>query len=133
MIGSTWVVAVQQVKNGSANWPFLHCEGVCTMSSPDSTEASYVDPATSFVVNIMTGVFLCGFGIIFFFCVWPLGVVLILAGLIAPFYMMTLKTLQGPCPYCGHTIRVQDGKPGVTCAACKKRSVVRSKRFLRVE
>lgn len=103
------------------------------MSSRDSTEATYVEPAKSFVVNIMTGVFFCGLGILLFSCFWPIGVLLILAGLVAPFYLMTVKTLQGPCPHCGHKILVQERKPGFTCAACKKRSVVRSKRFVRVD
>jgi DNA-directed RNA polymerase subunit RPC12/RpoP len=103
------------------------------MNSPDATEATYVDPVTSFMLNLMTGMVMCGFGVMFLFCFWPIGALLILGGLIAPFYLMTVKTLQGPCPFCGYKVQVEATKPGVTCRACKKRILVRSKWFVRVE
>jgi DNA-directed RNA polymerase subunit RPC12/RpoP len=109
-------------------------EGGADMSGSDSTEASYINTPTELYVNVLTGICLFGIGIGLLFCFWPLGVGLILAGLIVPFYYtMYVKTLQGPCPHCGHKILVAENKPGVTCAACKKRSVIRSKRFVRIE
>ena len=93
----------------------------------------FVDPATSFATNILVGVVLFGVGILFLFCFWPVGVVCMLAGIIAPFYGMAVGTLRGPCPYCGHEVFVGADRPGVNCPACKKRIVVRDRVFVRVD
>jgi hypothetical protein len=69
------------------------------MNQPHSTEATYVDPLTSLMVNVLTGVFMTGFGILIMFLFWPIGIIIVLSGLISPFLLMTVKTLQGPCPY----------------------------------
>lgn len=43
------------------------------------------------------------------------------------------KAIKGPCPYCGTTVLGQSTDAGITCKACKKRIVLRDKRFCRVD
>jgi hypothetical protein len=99
----------------------------------NSTEARYENPVVSLVTGIGGGILVCALGI---FCIGvcaPVGAAFILAGLVLPFYSMSVGTLHGPCPFCGHQIQVTGDKPGFTCKACQRRSVVRAKYFVRVD
>ena len=90
--------------------------------SPTTTRGvRFVPPLMSFTIYTITGLVLCGLGFLSLFCFWPLGALLIVGGLIAPFYGMAVGMLRGPCPYCGYDILVQANQPGTNCSACKKR------------
>lgn len=64
-----------------------------------------------------------------------IGIPLILGGLLAPFLapLLGLSNIKGQCPYCGSDVLVSSREPGVNCRACKKRIVIRDKKFFRVE
>ena len=64
-----------------------------------------------------------------------IGVPMMVAALFMPFLMpaLGLAQIKGPCPYCSTTVYAQSTAPGVTCPGCKKRVVIREKRFIRVE
>lgn len=64
-----------------------------------------------------------------------LGVPLILAGLFgAPLgSMMGLGALNGECPWCGTQVTSPPAALGVDCPACKKRIVIKGKKFIGIE
>lgn len=63
------------------------------------------------------------------------GVPMIIAGLLAPFLgaLMGWERLIGDCPWCGSEVRCFATSPGVDCPACKKRIVIKDKRFIGIE
>jgi DNA-directed RNA polymerase subunit RPC12/RpoP len=79
---------------------------------------------------IGVGVLLCftGIGAI-------VGVPIILMGLLAPFLgsLIGLGSIKGPCPYCGSSVTSTIGQVGVDCPACKKRIVIKDKKFFQVD
>ena len=79
---------------------------------------------------IPIGILLCftGIGVI-------IGVPLILAGLLAPFLgpLMGLGALKGECPWCGTQVISPMASLGVDCPACKRRIVIKGKRFIKIE
>jgi hypothetical protein len=64
-----------------------------------------------------------------------IGVPMILVGFVfpflGPFLGLAVMSLTGPCPYCGTT--VTGGMAGFNCHACRKRIVVKDKKFIRVD
>jgi len=64
-----------------------------------------------------------------------LGIPMIIAGLLSPFAgaLLGLSSIKGPCPYCGHEVSCSSKTPGVTCPACKKRIIVKEKKFYKVD
>jgi DNA-directed RNA polymerase subunit RPC12/RpoP len=44
----------------------------------------------------------------------------------------SFTTIQGKCPYCGRSTIAQSTSAGATCQACKKRIVIRQRRFYKV-
>ena len=79
---------------------------------------------------IFLGILLCitGIGII-------IGYPLIIVGLIVPFFgpLKGLGALQGECPWCRTQVTSHIALQEVTCPACKKRIVIKDKRFIKVE
>jgi DNA-directed RNA polymerase subunit RPC12/RpoP len=61
-----------------------------------------------------------------------IGIPLIIAGIVAPIVGL-VSSIKGPCPYCGSAVTTSKSSQGVTCRACKKRVVVRDRKFYRVE
>jgi len=55
----------------------------------------------------------------------------ILAPFLAP--LMGLGALKGECPWCGTQVTSPMASQGVDCPACKKRIVIKDKRFIKVE
>lgn len=64
-----------------------------------------------------------------------IGIPMILGGFLAPFMrsISGLSAITGKCPYCSHEIITKSSKAGINCDACKKRIVIRNKRFIKVE
>jgi GYF domain 2 len=93
----------------------------------------YIDPTTSVVTNGLKGLLLFGLGSLLLLCFWPVGILVMLMGMILPLIFMAIGTLRGPCPYCGHVLDVTASHKGVTCSACKKRVVVRGQGYFRVD
>jgi DNA-directed RNA polymerase subunit RPC12/RpoP len=64
-----------------------------------------------------------------------IGIPLIFGAIFAPFLGagMGLSTIKGPCPFCGYQLTAQPTDPGINCPACKKRVVIRDKKFIGVE
>ena len=64
-----------------------------------------------------------------------IGIPLILGGIAAPFLAPFIgrSLIKGQCPYCGSDVSILGSSPGVNCSACKKRIVIRDKKFFRVE
>ena len=79
---------------------------------------------------IPVGIILCftGIGAI-------IGVPLILVGLFAMIIgpLMGLGELKGECPWCGTKVTSPTASQGIDCPACKKRIVIKDKRFVRIE
>ncbi len=96
-------------------------------------KVKFLDPMTSLFMNI--GIGLVGFSLGFWllFCFWPLGILVMIVGIAYPIYGMAVGSLRGPCPYCEHTVTVAANELGMKCPACKKRFVVRKRRFHRVD
>jgi hypothetical protein len=82
-------------------------------------------------VGVMSAVSLLALGVVALLVFWPCGIVLIFAGLAAP--LSAIGSVKGLCPYCGYALFSTSRSGGVTCRACKKRCVIREKRFHRVE
>jgi DNA-directed RNA polymerase subunit RPC12/RpoP len=63
------------------------------------------------------------------------GIPMIIIGLfgsaIGP--LMGLANIKGSCPYCGTNVSASAGLPGIDCRGCKKRIVIRNKKFFAVE
>jgi hypothetical protein len=73
--------------------------------------------------------FACGCGTILCFIFPPVGILVLLFALVAPFVGalgLTPPKLKGACLHCGGAIRVGQSDPGVTCPECKRRMVVRN-------
>jgi len=86
--------------------------------------------ATGVIIGVM--MFALG-GVLIGFC-WPVGLVLLVGAFIAPF--MGIGSVSGSCPYCGSKLLAQPlatAHGGITCRACKKRVIVRNKRYYRVD
>jgi DNA-directed RNA polymerase subunit RPC12/RpoP len=64
-----------------------------------------------------------------------IGIPMILGGLLAPFLgpVLGLTNIKGKCPYCETNVTAQSRALGVTCPACKKRIVIREKRFYGID
>ncbi len=81
-------------------------------------------------IFILVGFLLCltGIGAI-------IGVPLIIGGIASPFIgpVAGLTSIKGKCPYCESEVQASSTDKGVTCAACKKRIVIRDKKFYKVE
>src|ERR1035438_8397569 len=79
---------------------------------------------------IPLGILLCftGIGAI-------VGVPVILAGLLAPVLgpLLGLGALKGRCPWCGTVVTSATAAKGIDCPACKKRIVIRDKRFIKID
>ena len=62
-----------------------------------------------------------------------IGIPLILLGLLAP--LAGLSSIKAPCPYCGAIVYQLPliHQEGITCSTCKKRIVVRDRKFHRVD
>ncbi len=60
-----------------------------------------------------------------------IGLPMIIAAFLAPFLGFTW--IKGACPYCGSQVSTMGTQKGVTCPACKKRIVIRNKKFIRVD
>lgn len=79
---------------------------------------------------IPAGIILCftGIGAI-------VGIPLILAGLLAPFLgpLIGLVALRGECPWCGTMVTSHAASQGFDCPACKKRIVIKDKKFIRID
>jgi uncharacterized Zn finger protein (UPF0148 family) len=81
------------------------------------------------VVVIAVGILLCltGIGAV-------VGVPLILFGLLSPFIgaLLGWTGLKGQCPWCAAPITSPAGAQGIDCPACKKRIVIRDRRFIKI-
>jgi DNA-directed RNA polymerase subunit RPC12/RpoP len=65
-----------------------------------------------------------------------LGVPFIFVGLLLPIvlpFIMGSQALQGECPYCKTQVTSYFTSQGITCSACKKRIVIRDKRFIKID
>ena len=64
-----------------------------------------------------------------------IGIPMILAGLLAPFLgpVIGLTNIRGKCPYCEISVKALSRDVGVTCPACKKRIVIRQRRFYKID
>jgi len=62
-----------------------------------------------------------------------IGIPMILGAVLLPFIgaLVGLGTIKGPCPHCGQSITAQSAQPGIDCQACKRRIVIREKRFFK--
>jgi DNA-directed RNA polymerase subunit RPC12/RpoP len=83
------------------------------------------------IIFILVGFLLCltGIGAI-------IGVPLIIGGIASPFIgpvAVGLTSIKGKCPYCESEVQASSMDKGVTCPACKKRIVIRDKKFYKVE
>lgn len=101
--------------------------------SPPKKTVQAVGLGESLANGLFVGVLIFGVGFLLLFCFWPVGVLFMLAGLVTPLASLTDDWLRGPCPYCGHEVRVSAVQPGVNCSACKKRIVVRDRDFVRID
>lgn len=101
--------------------------------STNSTEAKYAHPLKALAISGMVGLLICGVGLVASFCFLPLGICIILGGVVAVVLKLGDRYLEGACPHCGHGITVEEETLGFTCDACRKRSVVRANRFVRVD
>lgn len=63
------------------------------------------------------------------------GIPLAIAGLLMPIIgpAIGLASIAGPCPYCGSKISGSTVQAGFKCRFCKKRVVIRDKKFMRVD
>jgi len=64
-----------------------------------------------------------------------IGIPMIIVGVVMPFVgpLMRLNNIKGKCPYCRCDVSSLSTDPGVTCPACKRRIIIRDKKFFRVE
>lgn len=62
-----------------------------------------------------------------------IGIPLILVGLVFPFLapFIGLAMVTGSCPYCASSVTAFGG--AFNCATCKKRIIIKNKRFVRVD
>ncbi|MCE9564045.1 MAG: hypothetical protein K8U57_18535 [Planctomycetes bacterium] len=112
--------------------PRLKAELVDESSEPKKT-VQVVGIGESLARGFGIGVMCFGIGFLLLFCFWPVGVLFMLVGLVMPLISLVGDILRGPCPYCGHEVRVPDGQPGVNCPACSKRILVREQDFVRID
>jgi len=47
-------------------------------------------------------------------------------------FITWLKKMEAKCPYCNEIIQFSDSATGVTCKACKQRTVIKGSRLLKV-
>jgi len=88
--------------------------------------ASWITAATLILVGILLSATVIGLVV---------GVPLIIVGLLTPFFgpLIGFGAIKGPCPYCGTLLGAHRMNAGVTCRGCKKRLVIRDKKFILVE
>lgn len=78
----------------------------------------------------LIGVLLCLTGVGAF-----VGVPLIIVALLLPFLgtLMGLGAVKGECPWCGMPVVGASAAKGIDCPACKKRIVIKDRKFIRID
>ena len=65
-----------------------------------------------------------------------IGIPLIIAAIVSPFFSIGSYTLQGPCPYCENQVIAlvsgQSRNMGQTCQHCRKRYLVKGNEFKKI-
>ena len=85
---------------------------------------------------LITGI---GFGVTFVFTGLGalVGIPLIVAGLVAPFFLLrsffARQKVRGRCPYCGAQIIIEEHLRETDCPSCQKHLEVREKKVFKVE
>lgn len=60
---------------------------------------------------------------------WIMGPIFIIVGVISFFcspalLVLPLRSIEGPCPYCGHAVVTFKGEKAKSCAVCRSRVIV---------
>jgi uncharacterized membrane protein len=78
-------------------------------------------PIVGFFTGLFVGALLLVFGLIFSVVFLPLGIIVLLAGVLMPFLSLGMR--EGACPNCGSTCRTI--KETHKCSSCKHRLIFR--------
>jgi hypothetical protein len=64
-----------------------------------------------------------------------IGIPMILVGFTSPLWLPFCRTkmLHGRCPYCTEEMQAEPTMKGITCPACKQRSLIRNGMFIRTD